>query len=170
MLSTVANRLVLIATLAVFSYGPGPSYAAQPASEAKVVATLYHDYAWQAITAQPDLFGEGLASASKSRLERYFTPELAHLLLADSACQMRERGICNLDFDLLFDSQDPRVTDLDVQKLDPGRVQVQFKDPVTGKKTLIEFKLAKVAGEWRITDVLYLGAQQRSLKTVLSRR
>jgi hypothetical protein len=166
MLSTVASRLTIIAALA----SPFCSaYAAQSESEAKVVARLYQDYAWQAMATQPDLFGEGLASASKNRLEHYFAPELAHLLVEDSSCEAKNHEICNLDFDLLFDSQDPRVTDLEVTRLGPGRVRVHFNDPVTDKKTLIEFKLTLANGKWRITDIVYGRHPQESLKTVLSR-
>jgi hypothetical protein len=168
MSSTVANRFVLIATAALALCING-SYAARPATEAKVVATLYQDYAWQAITTQSDLFGEGLASASESRLSRYFSPELAKLLVADSACQAKAREICNLDFDILFDSQDPRVADLDLQRVAPGRVHVRFTDPVTDKKTHIDFRLATVNGDWRITDIVYQKHPQQSLKNVLSR-
>lgn len=166
MLSTVASRLTIIAALA-FPFCS--AQAAQSDSEAKVVARLYQDYAWQAIATQPDLFGEGLASESKTRLENYFEPELAHLLVEDSACEAKNHGICNLDFDLLFDSQDPRVADLEVTRVAPGRVRVRFNDPVTDKKTLIEFRLAVVNGKWRITDIVYGRHPQESLKTVLSR-
>jgi hypothetical protein len=168
MSSTGANRLALIAAFAISLLGGVPADAAQPENEAKVIAHLYKNYAWQAIATQPDLFGEGLAGASKAELERYFSSEIAQLLLADSACQVRTGEICNLDFDLLFDSQDPRVVDLDVQRVAPGGVRVQFKDPVTEKKTVIEFKLALQQGKWRIADIVYRGHAQQSLKSALS--
>ncbi|GAB3461058.1 hypothetical protein GCM10027321_21220 [Massilia terrae] len=168
MSSTVANRLTLIAALAMILLGAVPADAAQRETEAKVVARLYKDYAWQAIATQPDLFGEGLAGASKAELERYFSAEMAQLLFADSACQARTGEICNLNFDVLFDSQDPRVVDLDVQRVATGSVLVQFKDPITDKKTVIEFKLAMQQGKWRIADIVYRGHPQQSLKTALS--
>jgi hypothetical protein len=170
MLSTVASRLALIAALASPFCSPNLSYAAQSESEAKVVAKLYQDYAWQAIATQSRLFGEGVAGAGRTRLERYFAPKLTQLLIADWACQEATHEMCNLDFDILFDSQDPRVADLDVALLAPGRVQVQFNDPVTDKKTLIEFKLAMVERRWRIDDIVYQKHPQQSLKTVLSRQ
>jgi hypothetical protein len=76
MLSTVANRFALIATLTVCFFTQSPSYAAQPASEAKVVATLYQDYAWQAITTQSDLFGEGMAGYDKKPRLPHWEPGL----------------------------------------------------------------------------------------------
>ncbi len=68
------------------------------------------------------------------------------------------------DFDLLFDSQDPRVTDLDVSTTSPGKVSVVYKDPVDGKAIRIDFDVALVAGIWKITDVLYNRPEQVSLK------
>jgi hypothetical protein len=97
-------------------------------------------------------------------------PALADLLLKDAACQTRSRGICNLDFDLLFDSQDPRVTDLDVTTTSPGRVSVVYKDPVDEKKTQIDFEIARVGRAWKITDVVYKRPDKVSLKQVLSRK
>jgi len=142
--------------------------AAQPESETKVVARLYKDYAWQALSTQSELFGEGLRGESKATLEKYFAPDLAKVLVEDTACEIRTRELCNLDFDPLFDSQDPRVTDLDVARLSPGKVRVQFKDPVTDETTRIEFKLIMANGKWRITDIVYSRHPQPSLKKILS--
>jgi hypothetical protein len=111
-----------------------------------------------------------VAHQRKATLEHYFAPALADLLVKDAACQMRSQGICNLDFDLLFDSQDPRVTDLEVSATSPGHVAVVYKDPVDGKATRIDFDVARVAGNWKITDVIYNRPDKVSLKRVLSRQ
>jgi hypothetical protein len=125
---------------------------------------------WHAVASQRDLFGEDLAHQSKAVLETYFAPTLAGLLVKDAACQMRVQGICNLDFDPLFDSQDPRVTDLEVARASPGTVSVVYKDAVDGKTTRIDFEVARVAGKWKITDVVYRRPENTSLKQVLSRK
>lgn len=79
------------------------------------------------------------------------------------------QGIRNLDVALLFHSQDPRVTDLDIQPRSTDQVEVAFKDPVRGERTKIAFRLARVDGKWGGADILY-GQQGTSLKNVLSRR
>jgi hypothetical protein len=168
MLFTAAKRLIVIAALGLPICFPSTTSAAQAASEAMVVAKLYRDYAWQAIATQPALFGESLAGENKTKLENYFTPELAKLLVEDFACQIRAKGICNLDFDLLFDSQDPRVADLTVETTQPGNVRVEFTDPVSNKKTRIEFRVANVTGKWRIADIMYTEHPQQSLRSILS--
>jgi hypothetical protein len=170
MSSTAAKRIAASALFALACGWTGMSSAATAESPAFVVAQLYRDFAWEAMTSQPELFGEDLAHQSKTRLQRYFTPALAELLVRDAACQARVGGICNLDFALLFHSQDPRVTDLDVQLRSQGLVEVAFKDPVSDERTVIAFRLARLAGKWKIADVLYGGQPGVSLKSVLSRQ
>ncbi|MGI5010418.1 MAG: DUF3828 domain-containing protein [Janthinobacterium lividum] len=169
MWSTAANRLVvMVLTLCALGWG-GTAAAAKVETEAGVVAKLYKDFAWQAIGGQTDLFGNVLANQSRSTLEKYFTPSLADLLVKDAACQVKYQGICNLEVDLLFDSQDPRVTDLQVATIAPGRVSVAFKDPANDETTKIEFVVAQVAGKWKIADIIYK-RDGWSLKKVLSNK
>jgi hypothetical protein len=168
MSSIAAKRLGLIVPAALAIGWSATVLAAKVDNEAVVVAKLYKDFAWQAVASQGDLFGDDLSHQSKSTLEKYFAPALANLLVKDAACQKRFQDICNLDFDLLFDSQDPRVTDLDVSTTSPGKVSVVYKDPVDGKATRIDFDVARVAGIWKITDVVYHRPEQVSLKRVLS--
>jgi hypothetical protein len=169
MSSTAAKRIAASMLLAFACGWTGTSFAAKAESAAAVVARLYKDFAWEAMAGQPELFGEGLAHQDKTTLRRYFTPALAELLVRDAACQARVRGICNLDFALLFYSQDPRVIDLDIQPRSLDQVDVAFKDPVSEEKTKIAFQLVRTDGKWRVADILY-GQQGTSLKDVLSRR
>ncbi|WP_198117628.1 DUF3828 domain-containing protein [Massilia rhizosphaerae] len=168
--SIAVKRLALTAAAALAIGWTGPALATKADSEAVVVAKLYKDFAWQAVASQADLFGDDLSHQGKATLEKYFAPALADLLVKDAACQTRYQGICNLDFDLLFDSQDPRVTDLDVTTTSPGVVSVVYTDPVDAKKTQIDFEVARVGGLWKITDVIYRRTDKVSLKQVLSRK
>jgi hypothetical protein len=170
MSSIAAKRLAASVLLALACGWTGAASAANAESSAAVVAQLYRDFAWEAMASQPELFGEDLAHQNMARLQRYFTPALAELLVRDAACQARVKGICNLDFVLLFHSQDPRVTDLDIQSRSPSLVEVAFKDPVSDERTVIAFQLAQLGGKWKIADVLYGGQAGFSLKGVLSRR
>lgn len=168
MLCTAANRLVILLILFALA-GGGNAAEAKAETEAGVVAKLYKDFAWQAIASQPDLFGNDIAQQSRSTLERYFTPALANLLVRDVACRVKFQGVCNLDVDVLFDSQDPRVTDLEVATMEPGRVAVVFKDPINDETTKIEFIVTQVAGKWKIADIIYKRGGW-SLKKVLSNK
>ena len=169
MSSTAAKRLRLIVSTTLAIVCTGTALAATTDGEAAVVAKLYKDFAWQALASQHDLFGDDVAHQGKATLEHYFSPALADLLAKDAACQIRSQGICNLDFDLLFDSQDPRVTDLEVTTTSPGRVAVVYKDPVDGKTMRIDFDVVRVGRTWKIADVIYSRRDKVSLKRVLSR-
>lgn len=170
-MSSIAAKCLALTVSAALAFGSGgAALAAKANNEAVVVAKLYKDFAWQAVASQTDLFGEDLSHQGKATFEKYFAPALADLLTRDAACQVKSKGICNLDFDLLFDSQDPRVTDLDVTSTSPGRVSVVYKDPVDDKTTRIDFDVARVGGAWKITDVVYRRPDKVSLKQLLSRQ
>jgi ABC-type transporter MlaC component len=53
-------------------------------------------------------------------------------------------------------------------RVSPGKVRVQFKDPVTDKVTQIDFNLVMASGKWRIADIIYSEHSQQSLKKILS--
>lgn len=167
MLSTALKRFILTSILALATGWPGAVLGARPEAGAAVVAQLYKDFAWEALVSDRVLFGEGLSHQSKAVLEKYFDPTLVALLVSDAECQMKVQGICNLDFDLLFASQDPRVVDLEVVQLAPGKVAVAFADPVNQKKTRLEFKLVMVGGKWKVADILYRNGAESSLKKIL---
>jgi len=170
MLSTAANRFIMIALTTLTIGWVNPAIAARAETEAGLVARLYKDFAWQAIAGQPGLFGDDIAHQGRSTLERYFAPPLTDLLVKDQACQLKSQGICNLEVDLLFDSQDPRVTDLELATVAPGRVAVVFKDPTNDEATKIEFLVARVAGKWKIADIVYGKHGGWSLTKLLSKK
>lgn len=170
MLSTVVKRFCVAAFAAAAIGSSGPVMAAHVNNEASVVAKLYKDFAWQAFATQEDLFGTDVTHQPRTVLDRYFAPPLADLLIKDAACQVKYRGICHLESDLLFDSQDPRVIDLEVSVVAPGKVAVVFADPATGEKTRIDFDVSRIAGRWKITDIIYRQPETMSLKRLLSHK
>lgn len=170
-MSSIAVKRLGMSIVAAMALGwAGIACAAKAETETAVVARLYKDFAWQAMATQTGLFGKDLAHQDKSTLNKYFAPALTGLLLEDAACQARQQGICKVDFDLLFDSQDPRVTDLDIAAVGPGRVSVVFKDPVSDEATRLDFEVTKTAGTWRISDIVYKKPGAVSLKKVLSQK
>jgi len=171
MSSIVPNRhAILMAVLFLLLCDPDASRAAAPDTGASVVARLYKDFAWQAIGGQSDLFGEDVSHQPKPVLEQYFDAGLTRLLLQDASCQVKSQGICNLDFDLIFASQDPGVTDLDIGEAAAGIVPVEFKEVSEGGKTHLDFSIVKVAGKWRINDIIYKNMNGASLKKILSQK
>jgi len=169
-MSYTAGNWTLGLTISLLLCCVTPALCAPVSAEAQVVAHLYRDFSWQAFATQGELFGESLEQQRKEVLARYFSGQLVELLIKDADCQTRERGLCRLDFDILFDSQDPVVTDLKVEVLAPGKVQVRFTNPVNGEKTAIRFVVARADAQWRIVDVLYGAKLERSLKQILMKQ
>lgn len=166
MLAIAVKRIAMMASLALALGTAGAAAAAKPESEAAVVARLYKDFAWQAIAGQRHLFGKDVTEQPKATLERYFSPTLAALLVQDAACRVKSQEMCNLGFDILFASQDPSVTDLEVKKLASGKVSVTYNYSSSNEQTKIAFHLSQVAGKWRIADINY-GNEGLSLLKIL---
>jgi hypothetical protein len=111
----------------------------------------------------PDWFG------NKRTLSKYFDKELTALFLTDAECQKREQGVCNLDFDPIYDAQDfdRKTTNLQIAAVagQSGLFKVTFTN--LGTRTLV-YRLTKTPGGWRISDIEY--PEGPSLKEILSRK
>jgi hypothetical protein len=103
----------------------------------------------------------------KRTLSRYFDEELTALFLKDDECEKKQEGVCNLDFDPIYDAQDfdEKPIKLHVAAVtgQPDSFKVTFTN--LGPRTLV-YRLTKTSGEWRISDIKY--AEGPTLKELLS--
>ena len=110
---------------------------------------------------QPDWFGD------QPTLSKYFDKELTALFIKDDECTKREHGVCNLDFDPIYDAQDfeKETTNLQVAAMagQPDLFNVTFTN--LGTRTLV-YRLTNTPSGWRISDIKY--AEGPSLKEILS--
>jgi hypothetical protein len=100
---------------------------------------------------------------NRALVDRYFTRNLADLIWKDAVTAKGEVGA--LDFDPLYGSQDPQITDFTIMetgwggdsKFGPASeavVQVTFKD--SGKERMISFQFKQGKDKrWKIYDVHY---------------
>jgi hypothetical protein len=106
--------------------------------------------------------------ADKRTLSKYFDKELTTLFLKDDECKKREQGVCNLDFDPIYDGQDfeKETTNLQIAAVagQPDFFNVTFTN--LGTRTLV-YKLTNTPSGWRISDIKY--PEEPSLKEILSR-
>ena len=111
----------------------------------------------------PDWFSD------KRTLSKYFDKELTALFIKDAECATREQGVCNLDFDPIYDAQDfdKETTNLQVAATagQPDSFDVTFTN--LGTRTLV-YKLTNTPDGWRISDIKY--PEGPSLKEILSRK
>ncbi|SEO77163.1 hypothetical protein SAMN02800692_2044 [Luteibacter sp. UNC138MFCol5.1] len=140
-----------------------------------VVAHLYRDHAWEAMASSSGPadtgFGPTIAEAPRSMLERYFEHHLVDLLQGDADCQAKHEGeVCNLDFNILFSSQDPAATDLTLEATGKDRVMVSFTYPSDNEKIRIEYITVETQAGWRIKDVIFHNMKDLSLAEMLGRR
>ncbi len=133
-----------------------------------VVAQLYRDFAWEVVVAEPMWHGHYLLEQPRAVLERYLDSSLTTLLLADRRCVSEGEGICNLDFDPIWNSQDPGATDLAVTATsDPTRVSVRFRQAPQGNRVALLYLVVRTQAGWRIRDIRYPNGT--SLVQILSR-
>lgn len=130
--------------------------AEAPDEPAAVVKKLY-----EANKAKKPLFHQ---TDSRAALDSYFRKDLADLIWKDAVAAKGEIGA--LDFDPLYGSQDPQITEFETggtgwggdKKFggeDDAVVQVTFKD--SGKKVMVsyQFDRDKTSKIWKISDVRY---------------
>ena len=167
------NRLFPVAAivLALSCIILSSAHAKGPEPEA-VVKSLY-----KAHDAQKGPFS---SPRKRDRIEQYFGKETAALLWKDAIAAKGEAGA--LDFDPLYDSQDPQITHFTVGETHLGGVlkhkgdqledglavlEVTFKD--SGKSVRIGFQLNQDSNKaWKITDIHY--PDGRSLREILRRK
>lgn len=95
---------------------------------------------------------------NRALVDRYFTTEFGDLIWKDAVAAKGEVGA--LDFDPLYYSQDPQITDFVIGKPrdggspDSAFVTVTFKN--SGKADKIDFELLRDTNKnWKINDVIY---------------
>ncbi len=94
-------------------------------------------------------------------------PGPAALILQDRACAARTHGICRLDFDPLWASQDPDgahgVKVQSPDSLNVVRVALRYTN---GYEVALGYRMSRTKEGWRIADIDY--ASGPSLLTILS--
>jgi len=152
----------LLLSGAAFSKDAGPT---------SVVYQVYKDYGWQALFSYDresyQALGRPLAYQPKKILVRYFDEELANLLVQNTRWSINHPGDqSDLDFDMIFASQDTAASDLKITDAGNGKVNVEYTYPPDGQKIKLMFLTRKVKNKWRITDIDY--GYKRTLKEILA--
>ena len=131
-----------------------------------VIDDAYRRYAWESVfSVDSQNFSRLPLTLEKlSILQEFFAPDLAAALKADAQCAKKSREICSLDFDILYDSQDPSATDLVIKSMQSDRVEVCFSDQ-TKHRTCLEYIGDGRRKKPRIADIIYRDG--RSLRMLL---
>lgn len=167
--SSVRNRWLctLLCFIAIF---PVSSIEAgvELVSSRNVVEQLYRDYAWVILFDSPDMVK--LADQPQQELSKYFTPPLADLINKDHECARKTKDICNIDFDPIYDSQDPDgAHQLRIESEGVDMVNVTFLRRWSSPDVAeLQFKMVRTSTGWRIDDIYYKGHE--SLRAILQQK
>lgn len=111
----------------------------------EVVRTLYKQYPFEG--------DKVIKNEPKEVLEKFLDGNLTALLLKNRECEIREEGLCNISFDVMYAAQDAKITNFRVCAMDSANtVRVQFRN--FGKATVVKYKMTNTEAGWRISDIL----------------
>ncbi len=101
-------------------------------------------------------------------LLQYFDNNLTNLFLKDLECKIKSGGVCNINFDPIYDAQNG----------DGGSLELEIK-PITDNsnhfftvsftninRTSLKYQLIQTEKGWRVSDIIYPSGE--SLKKILS--
>jgi hypothetical protein len=120
--------------------------------------------------------GPFFQTANRAVVDKYFTKELANLIWNDAVKANGEVGA--IDFDPLYGSQDPEITDFEIMETgwggddkfgadDKAVVQVTFKN--AGEEQMVSFQFQQGRNkQWKIDDIRYPNSDNLLLKELLS--
>lgn len=100
--------------------------------------------------------GAGIDIAAPGTLERYFTPELAQLIIADGERAKAANEVPNLDGDPFLGSQDWQVTELAIavaKSSDPDKTIAMVKFNNYDRPVDVKLDLQRRPEGWRIAEI-----------------
>jgi hypothetical protein len=160
-------KKALVAGLCLFAVNIAIGQAPAPTNALAAVVKLYRDFAWEAVSEDPDLSQLDLFGRSQAEMSRYLDSKLIALVMRDRACSRRTQGVCNLDFSPIWDSQDPVGITVKIKPTpDPNVVAVTLTFPDQQPKAELQYVMTKSPAGWRVGDIRY--NSHKSLVQMLS--
>ena len=159
---------LLAAFLAMVAATASPVHAADKLTPTVAAGTaLYREIAWQAVISKPQNAGPALLDQGKNEIGKYFDTSLTDMIIADKKCTAKGQGICGLDFDPLWNSQDPVGASIAItQGAKPDEVLVTVGYASAKNRKPMVFVMAQAGSGWRISDIRFPG-EKKSLKAIL---
>ena len=154
-----AHLRPLILAIACIITIAAPVLAAEDATPAKFLATIYHHYEGKNAKGV-DVYGKGA-------LSRYFEPSLVALIAADEAAAAKRGDVPELDGDPFIDAQDWEITALKIatkmEGADKATATVSFRN--FNEPHSVTVQLIKLQVGWRIADIAWADGSLRDLYT-----
>jgi hypothetical protein len=114
----------------------------------------------------------GIALDSDQKVQHYFEPSLAALILQDQKEAARRKEVGTLDFDPFVDAQDWDIAAFNIAMNDKGpdkaSANVQFNN--FGSPQTVALDLVKIKNEWKISDITWTPHENpNTLRTLYAR-
>ena len=105
---------------------------------------------------------------NESQAQSLFTSDMQKLFKADEDCAKKNEGLCNLDFDFLYDSQDPPTYNNAKFSFacKNGQVIVNIYDKINKYSTRLTYSLVQLNSYSYISDIRYKSGH--SLRQILT--
>jgi ABC-type transporter MlaC component len=145
-------RRTLSASIILAVLLPVSRLLAQQPTAADLIRRLYETYAWETTDT---LDGRSpLFAASPAVMRAFLDSSLIRAVMVDRACMKQSQGICNVDFDPMWASQDPvGATSKVFDTADPAVVRVELQYKSEPEPIVITYHLRPTSAGWRITDL-----------------
>jgi hypothetical protein len=156
-----ASRRAIFAACLAFAAAPAAAQPQPDQEPLRIVRELYAPY-----LANRSTPGQGAIDL----IRPHATPELQRLIDREKACTRRNQGLCALDYDMLVDGQDWRLSSLQItaQEARPGAMVVRASFRNMGKPKVIEFPFAIMGGRWVMSDLVIKDGNRRLTKELKS--
>jgi hypothetical protein len=147
-LAIVLSRRAIVLGAAACAATASAAAAAEASAQA-FVAEIYDAYVGKN--------GDGVPMDSNQKIQRYFEPSLAALMVKDQNDAARRKEVGTLDFDPFVDAQDWDIAAYNVTVNDKGAdkasATVTFNN--FGKAKTVALDLVKIKSEWKIGDIAW---------------
>ena len=153
--------LCIMASLSQVSCQKSPEPDASPENHIQRIYTAHQPFNYN---------GSEINFGDKEILLQYFDNDLTNLFLNDLECQIRYGGICNIDFDPIYDAQngDGGLLDLEIKPITNNSHKfftVSFTN--FNQRISLKYQLIQTENGWKVSDIIYPSGV--SLKAILSR-
>jgi len=142
------RHLLLGAAIALFAGRAAPAEAADQSARDFVTA-IYAAYKGDN--------AEGIRLDNERAIQRYFTPQLATLMIKDQNDAARRGEVGMLDGDPFVDAQDWTIEafDIAVSDLAPSKARATVKFTNQGTPTMVVLDLVKLSMKWRVSEITW---------------
>jgi len=126
----------------------GPSWANDDAALLHLIRAFYIPYL-------TDDIGPDTKSATDI-IYPHATSRLKNLIDGMRECEVKSKGVCNLDFDVIIDGQDWTLKKLPALAARPsagGEIEIEAKFINDGMPMEVDYYFAHVGSEWQIDDL-----------------